>query len=49
MKISTDKLKDNQINLDWLKPSKTYLVTEKIIFLMCGASWFVILGLILFS
>jgi len=22
MKISTDKLKDNQINLNWMKPSK---------------------------
>ena len=49
MKISTEKLRDNQINIDWMKPSKTYLVTEKIIFLACLASWFLILGIILFS
>jgi len=47
MKVTIDK--DRQINIDWLKPSKTYLVTEKIIFLTCCASWVGILASILFS
>ena len=49
MKITTDKLKDNQINLNWMKPTKLDNFLECSVVLMCCASWFVILGLILFS
>ena len=49
MKITTDKLKDNQINLDWMKPSKLDQYLEYGVVALTCASWFVILGLILFS
>jgi len=49
MKITTDKLRDNQINLNWMKPTKLDNFLEIAVVMMCSACWFVILGLILFS
>ena len=49
MKITTDKLRDNQINLNWMKPSKLDNFLEITVVALTCASWFVILGLILFS
>jgi len=48
MKISTDKLKDNQINLEWMKPSKLDQCLEVGFVAVTCASWLLILGLILF-
>ena len=49
MKISTDKLRDNQINLNWMKPTKLDNFLECFVIITCACAWFVILGLILFS
>lgn len=49
MKITTDKLKDNQINLNWMKPTKLDNFLECSVIIACSCAWFVILGLILFS
>jgi hypothetical protein len=48
MKI-TDQLKDNQINLNWMKPSKLDNFLEFGFVALTCASWLLILGLILFS
>lgn len=49
MKITTDKLRDNQINLNWMKPSKLDNFLECSVIITCSCAWVLILGLILFS
>jgi hypothetical protein len=49
MKITTDKLKDNQINLNWLKPSKLDQCLELGVVITLAVAWVGILASILFS
>jgi len=44
-----NKVPDRRIDLDWMKPSKMDNFLESCFILFCASSWFVILGLILFS
>jgi len=49
MKISTEKLKDNQINLNWMKPSKVDQCLEYGVIITLAVAWGCILASILFS
>jgi hypothetical protein len=49
MKITTEKLKDNQINIDWMKPSKLDNFLEYSVIITLAVAWVGILASILFS
>jgi hypothetical protein len=49
MKITAEKLKDNQINIDWMKPGKLDNFLEYSVIITCAVAWVGILASILFS